>query len=318
VFLSIKGYMTKRSEKTCVICGSESGTLSYVRHLDCLFYRCLKCNHEVLSNTGDQEKEVYFDCVQELFYEEKADWILSPFSRWISAQAAKGRIKLVKRLLGNGKILEVGPGSGEFLMAAAKERFEVEAVECSRRLCSHLRSISSCKIYDGTLEEVDFGNSMFDAVLSFHVIEHVPDPKMHLECTARIVNPGGYLIFTTPNARSWDRRTFKSRWTGYQLAHLNLFSRESMELCLESAGWSVLDISTKESAFDLLYSIKTAIKPKKRNLEEKLRDPCVKSMPFNIGRVIFSCFTLLTLPFCYLQTKLGGGNELLVVAERRH
>jgi len=285
--------------------------------LDCLFYRCSKCNHEVLSNTGDQGKEVYFNNVQELFYEEKAEWLLSPFSRWISAQVARERIKLVKRLLGNGKILEVGPGSGELLMAAAKERFEVEAVECSRRLCSHLRSISSCKIYDGMLEEVDFGSTKFDAVLSFHVIEHVPDPKTHLECTARIVNPGGYLILTTPNARSWDHRMFESRWTGYQLAHLNLFSRDSMELCLKSAGWNVLDISTKESALDLLYSIKTAIKPKKRNLEEKLRDPWVKSMPLNIGRVIFSCFAVLSLPFCYLKAKLGGGNELLMIAQKK-
>jgi 2-polyprenyl-3-methyl-5-hydroxy-6-metoxy-1,4-benzoquinol methylase len=310
--------MTKSREKICIICGSETGTLSHVRHLDCLFYRCSKCNHEVLSNTEHQEKEVYFDCVQELFYEEKADWILSPFSRWISAQAAKGRIKLVKRLLGNGKILEVGPGSGEFLLAAAKERFKVEAVECSRRLCSHLRSISSCKIYDGTLEEVDFGNSMFDAVLSFHVIEHVPDPTKHLDCTARIVNSGGYLILTTPNARSWDHRMLKNRWTGYQVAHLNLFSKDSMELCLRKSGWSVLEISTKESALDLLYTIKTALKPKEQNLNKKLGDPWVKSMPLNIGRLIFSCFALISLPFCCLKAKLGGGNELLVIAERRH
>ena len=318
MFLSIKVHMTKRREKTCIICGSESGTLSYVRHLDCFFYRCLKCNHEVLSNTGDQEKEVYFDKVQELFYEEETDWILSPFSRWIFAQVARERMKLVKTLLSNGKILEVGPGSGEFLVAAAKERFEVEAVECSRKLCTHLRSISSCKIYDGTLEEVDFGNSMFDAVLSFHVIEHVPDPKKHLECTARIVNPGGYLILTTPNARSWDHRMLKNRWTGYQVAHLNLFSRDSMELCLKSAGWNVLEISTKESALDLLYTIKTALKPKEQNLSKRLGDPWVKSMPLNLGRAIFSCFAVLSLPFCSLKAKLGGGNELLVIAEQRH
>jgi 2-polyprenyl-3-methyl-5-hydroxy-6-metoxy-1,4-benzoquinol methylase len=277
----------------------------------------LRCNHEVLSNTGDQEKGVYFDNVQELFYEEEADLILSPFLRWIFAQVARERMKLVKTLLSNGKILEVGPGSGEFLVAAAKERFEVEAVECSRRLCSHLRSISSCKIYDGTLEEVDFGNSMFDAVLSFHVIEHVSDPKMHLECIARIVSPGGYLILTTPNARSWDHSLFKGRWSGYQQAHLNLFSRDSMELCLKSTGWRVLDISTKESALDLLYTIKTALKPRKRNLGEKIRDPLVKSMPLNVGRAIFSCFAALSLPLCYLKARLGGGNELLVIAEQR-
>lgn len=311
--------MSKRVEGGkiyCTICNSELSTLSNVNHLNCVFYRCLSCNHQVLSLNTNHEKYDYFDNVQEIFYEKKYDWILSPFARWISSQDAKERVKHLKGLIRGGKVLEVGPGSGEVMFAAKKEGFDIEGVECSKKLCNYLRSTSICKIYDGMLEEVDFGDTKYDVVLSYHVIEHVPDPVTHLECVARRINPGGYLILATPNSLSWNHRIFKRRWTGYSVAHLNLFSKDSIELCLRNAGWKILDISTKEYTFDLLYSIKTAIKPKKRILGTKLRDSWLKSMPLQFGRIVFFCFSVVVLPFCYIQSRLGGGNELLIIAQK--
>ena len=204
------------------------------------------------------------------------------------------------------------------MLAAKREGFAVEGVECSENLANHLRAATASTIYHGTLESADFGKTKFDAVLSFHVLEHVPDPVIHLQCASAIVTPGGYLILATPNSSSWDRRIFKKRWTGYTIGHINLFSKPSIELSLSSAGWKILKITTNESALALLWSIKSAFKPKKRDLKSNCADSGLKKVPLRFGRTVLSGFSVLTMPMRYIQSKLHGGNELLVVAQKRN
>src|SRR6185436_4270583 len=49
------------------------------------------------------------------------------------------------------------------------------------------------------LERLDEVQDVFDLVVSFQVIEHVPDPVDFLRGLAGRVAPGGELIVTTPN-----------------------------------------------------------------------------------------------------------------------
>src|SRR4029453_7290007 len=49
------------------------------------------------------------------------------------------------------------------------------------------------------LERLDEVQDVFDLVVSFQVIEHVPDPVGFLRGLAGRVAPGGELIVTTPN-----------------------------------------------------------------------------------------------------------------------
>lgn len=42
----------------------------------------------------------------------------------------------------------------------------------------------------------------FDVVVASEVIEHLCNPGLFLDCVKRHLRPNGYLILTTPNARS--------------------------------------------------------------------------------------------------------------------
>lgn len=44
-----------------------------------------------------------------------------------------------------------------------------------------------------------FDDSSFDVVLSFQVIEHIPDPATYLEEIRRVLRPGGIFIVATPD-----------------------------------------------------------------------------------------------------------------------
>jgi ubiquinone/menaquinone biosynthesis C-methylase UbiE len=242
--------------------------------------------------------------------------LFSPFAQYVSANLAKDRMKFLKRFLKGGKLLEIGPGGGEVMLAAKKEGFDIDGVECSENLIRHLKLTTSSTIYHGMLESIDFGTTKFDAILSFHVLEHVANPVKHLQYASAIVKPDGYLILATPNSYSWDRRIFKKRWTGYTIAHINLFSRYSIELCFKRAGWRIIQIATNESALTLLWSIKTAFKPRKRSLKSNFKDSGFKKIPLHLGRAFLLGFSGLTMPFRYIQSKLHGGNELLVIAQK--
>jgi ubiquinone/menaquinone biosynthesis C-methylase UbiE len=42
-------------------------------------------------------------------------------------------------------------------------------------------------------------DSFFDIVLSFDVLEHIPDVDAHLSEVRRVLKPGGFYLFQTPN-----------------------------------------------------------------------------------------------------------------------
>lgn len=300
----------------CPICERNKVLISNIRHLNCSYYRCASCDHEWLATSSDSETALFFELAQNAIFEDDSHGLFSPFAQYISTNLAKDRMNFLKRFLKGGKLLEIGPGGGEVMLAAKKEGFDIDGVECSENLVRHLKLTTSSTIYQGMLESVDFGTKKFDAILSFHVLEHVPNPLEHLQYVSTIVKPDGYLILATPNSSSWDRRIFKKRWTGYTITHINLFSRCSIELCFKKAGWRITQVVTNESALTLLWSIKTAFKPRKRNLGSNCKDSGLKKMPFHFGRTLLIGFSCLTMPFRYIQSKLHGGNELLVIAQK--
>lgn len=138
--------------------------------------------------------------------------------------------------------------------------------------------------------------------------------QRHLQRAFELLKPGGYLLLATPSTSSWDRRLFKNRWTGYSPGHLNLFSLSSIQLCLEHAGWRIIDIRTFEFPIALLWSIKAGIKPKE--IAPECAGSNIKRVPLKLGRIILLFFGALTIPLRLLQQQLGGGNELFVVARK--
>jgi 2-polyprenyl-3-methyl-5-hydroxy-6-metoxy-1,4-benzoquinol methylase len=115
-----------------------------------------------------------------------------------------------------------GEGYGASLLAAVAERVvgvdRAEAVTLASGRYRHPR----LEFRTADLERLGDLAEQFDLVLSFQVIEHLPDPAGFLRALAGRTAPGGTLLVTTPNRlMSVSENPYHLReWTAAELAAL--------------------------------------------------------------------------------------------------
>lgn len=73
----------------------------------------------------------------------------------------------------------------------------------------------------GSAEALPFLASSFDTVVAFQLIEHLPEPLIFLQETARVLKPGGKLILTFPLINPVHEAPYDFfRYTSYGMEHL--------------------------------------------------------------------------------------------------
>ena len=271
------------------------------------YFHCIRCNHQQARNI-DQDLE------NRDHFENSDSYYFSEFSLWLSAKVATRRVRIMQKHLQTGSIVEVGPGSGQVIEASVNQGFKVAAVEGSSAFANILRSRFKADIYQGMFEEISFDEEKFDAVLSFHVIEHVPSPQEHLRKALEITKPGGWLFLATPNSDSWDHALCRSKWTGFSTGHVHLFSKSSIAASLQEAGWETENVGTLEFPWQLLWSLKVAVKPKKPTRETAGKN--LEHIPLRLGATMLSIFAFVTWPVRALQEMCKGGGELFIAARK--
>jgi 2-polyprenyl-3-methyl-5-hydroxy-6-metoxy-1,4-benzoquinol methylase len=141
-----------------------------------------------------------------------------------------------------GRLLDVGCGSGEWLVTMCELGWRVEGIDFDEDAVGVAKQ-KGLDVRCGTLEQQNFPDGIFDAVTLNHVIEHLPDPKRTiLEC-ARILKPDGKLVIFTPNSSSLGHKVFQQNWRGLEPPrHLYLFSMQSLRSLLERNGFKNISV----------------------------------------------------------------------------
>jgi SAM-dependent methyltransferase len=119
----------------------------------------------------------------------------------------------------------------------------------------HVRNMLGCQVVNGSLASAHFSPDYFSVASFLDVIEHVEDPVADLKAALRIMRPGGELVLVTPNVRGLLQRVIKTKrnimrqpWCPIDDVpwHLWGFTRASLSLCVEKAGFTVNKISWLE------------------------------------------------------------------------
>jgi 2-polyprenyl-3-methyl-5-hydroxy-6-metoxy-1,4-benzoquinol methylase len=148
----------------------------------------------------------------------------------------------------NGKVIEVGCGSGGTLARMASHGWQVEGVDLDPAAVQRARE-KGLKVHVGTLEGQSYANNSFDAVTMSHLIEHVHDPRKLLLESYRILKPGGTLVVLTPNNLSIGHRLFRKDWRGLEPPrHIHVFNIPSILRLMNEVGFTDIKASTSVRA----------------------------------------------------------------------
>ncbi|MEZ4749477.1 MAG: bifunctional 2-polyprenyl-6-hydroxyphenol methylase/3-demethylubiquinol 3-O-methyltransferase UbiG [Bdellovibrionota bacterium] len=148
--------------------------------------------------------------VNNAFYDELGEQWYHGDRHAIGLLRAESGIKLdfVRRHLSAGqKVLDVACGGGLVANPLAKEGFSVTGVDLSENSLKVARDqgVPGTEFLHGNAFDLPLESDSFDAVLLMDFLEHVDDPGRVLAEGARVLKPGGKLMFSTFN-RNWASR----------------------------------------------------------------------------------------------------------------
>lgn len=123
------------------------------------------------------------------------------------------RMELVAPHVTGGRLIEIGPGDGLFAIQALDAGFEVAAIEADPAAAAHLRAVLGIDVAQSAAPEDELAAlGPADAIVAWHVLEHVPRPWDVVDAAAAALAPGGVLVIATPNPRAFGLRVLGARW----------------------------------------------------------------------------------------------------------
>jgi 2-polyprenyl-3-methyl-5-hydroxy-6-metoxy-1,4-benzoquinol methylase len=111
----------------------------------------------------------------------------------------------LRHLPRKGSVLEVGCGNGHFLDKCARKGLRSVGLELSPPDSGRSTANGVSILEEPIAEHASANAGRYNAVCSFQVLEHVPEPKPFLEACCEAARPGGSIIIGTPNADSFLR-----------------------------------------------------------------------------------------------------------------
>lgn len=153
----------------------------------------------------------------------------------------------------SGTIVDLGCGSGGFLVAAVRAGWTAIGTE-SARSAQEIRLPQGASIVPAEESGRLLADSSADVVTLWEVIEHAEDPVSLLSEARRVARPGGLVYVTTPNHGALSRRLLGRRWPRYHIEHTAYFDRKTIHRALALADLRTSRISTR--TFDPLIVVR--------------------------------------------------------------
>jgi len=140
-----------------------------------------------------------------------------------------------------GKLLDIGCGTGEFLMVGKLRGWKTVGIDISAWVCNYLLEQGYKDIFNCSLEEAGFPDETFHLVHMSHVLEHISKPSQFLEEVYRILKPMGFVLIEVPNERlfPWNYILLNMLKIGHFSSsgisekHVNLFTKKTLVTLLK-------------------------------------------------------------------------------------
>lgn len=154
-----------------------------------------------------------------------------------------------------GSVLDVGCGSGQFLLAMDALGWNCVGVEPNETAAQHARDAAGLEVLAGDIFAIN-QVAIYDVITLWDVLEHVHSPYDVLVHCNRLLNLDGVIALHVPNWASIERRLFGERWTALDTPrHLYHFSPETIKHLLKRSGFRVKTLQAKAPVLTLASNV---------------------------------------------------------------
>lgn len=218
------------------------------------------------------------------------------------------RLKFIECFKKSGSICDLGCATGDFLREVKfHNNWQGYGVE-PNPFASNIAREVGLNVETASFLDNPFPGMNFDVICMWNVIEHLPDPLGTLHEINKRLNPGGLLVFTTPNLESFDARLFGRYWIGYELPrHFFVFSKTTLLKYLRKTNFTFLDdqcIYGEHAA--AISSLRFWLKAKHPKHIAKLE------------KLLFSTpIRILLSPVFFITDKMKKSSPITIIAQKR-
>jgi SAM-dependent methyltransferase len=142
-------------------------------------------------------------------------------------QRWRAGVDLIPAFVPGGRLLEIGSASGGRLRALrALGWSDLTGIEMVDAAASAARA-GGFDVRTGPAETVmaSMPDASFDTVIASFVLEHLFDPFHVMREIARVLKPGGELLFSTITRDSLDARVWGAHWAGFDFPRHMVYFR---------------------------------------------------------------------------------------------
>src|SRR5260221_3194065 len=175
---------------------------------------------------------------------------------YIHANWYKTKLDAIDKLLNvkkTDRILDIGPGSGNFELLFSEKVKEIVAIDYNDEAINFVkkkikeRHIKNVKVHVGDVRKLGKLQGKFDIIIMVDVIEHLTQEQAEkvIQSFKMLLSPSGKVCIVTPN--------FKSSWVliewvldAFRLApelsgkqHLSKFDPKTLVMTFEKAGYHI-------------------------------------------------------------------------------
>lgn len=166
----------------------------------------------------------------------------------VKSIALKNKVKLINGQSEKGALLDIGAGTGEFLVVAQKEGWHTTGIEPNLKA----KSIAEQKGVRFAPDLASLESNSFDVITMWHVLEHVPNLDDYLVELKRLLKPQGTILIAVPNFKSFDALFYGKYWAAFDVPrHIWHFSKTSIEKLF--AHQSMYLVAVLPMKFDSYY-----------------------------------------------------------------
>lgn len=192
---------------------------------------------------AEEEIDRYYEVPDYISHTDTHKGMMHRVYHWARRYMLGRKSRLVERVshCKQGRLLDIGTGTGYFADTMKRRGWQVDAVEKSASARAFAAEHFGLEV-KSEKELSTLPQGAYQVVTLWHVMEHLYDLETTWRTIYNLLEERGVLVVAVPNSSSWDARHYGAYWAAYDVPrHLWHFTPDTMQRMGEKYGFILAD-----------------------------------------------------------------------------